>query len=361
MPAAVCAARGFSPPSTKWFRSASLRTRRLEANKKSMALPWFQNNFPLYLAPMAGVTDPIFRTLCKEAGADVMETEFVSAEGVIQAWHRTQRYVVFEEAHRPLGIQVFGAVPEHVAAAARIIVDAVHPDFLDINAGCPVPKVVGRNGGSSLLKDLPLLQEIAAATVKELGDDCPVTAKIRIGWDAGHICATEAALRLQDAGVQALAVHGRTRSQQYGGKADWGVIDACARAVQIPVIGNGDVSTAQDVRQAQETTAVSGVMIGRAAMNAPWIFRQARHYLQTGEIPPAPGNAERIGFMLRHTRMAIESRHYGDELVTMRAMRARLLAYAKGIPGTKALRPALSRVASYAGLEAMLSGLTSLS
>lgn len=320
-----------------------------------MTLPWFNNAFPLYLAPMAGVTDPIFRTLCKEEGADVMETEFVSAEGVIQAWHRTQRYVVFEETHRPLGIQVFGAVPEHVAAAARIIVDALHPDFLDINAGCPVPKVVGRNGGSSLLKDLPLLQRIAATTVKELGEDCPVTAKIRIGWDAEHICALEAAQRLQDAGVQALAVHGRTRSQQYGGKADWNIIDACARAVQIPLIGNGDIATAQDVQQAKEKTTVSGVMIGRAAMNAPWIFRQARHYLQTGEIPPAPSNEERIRFILRHVCMAIESHHYGNELVTMRAMRARILAYAKGIPGTKALRPALSRVAGYAELEDILS------
>lgn len=303
---------------------------------------------------MAGVTDPIFRTLCKEEGADVMETEFVSAEGVIQAWHRTRRYVVFEEAHRPLGIQVFGAVPEHVATAARIITDAVRPDFLDINAGCPVPKVVGRNGGSSLLKDLPLLQRIAAATVRELGDDCPVTAKIRIGWDAEHICALEAAQRLQDAGVQAIAIHGRTRNQQYSGKADWGIIDTCARALQIPVIGNGDLCRAEDVQRVRQQTAVSGVMIGRAAMNAPWIFRRTRHYLQTGELPPPPSTEERVQFILRHTRMAIESRHYGDEPVTMRAMRARLLAYAKGIPGTKPLRPRLARVASLAELEQLL-------
>lgn len=319
-----------------------------------MALPWFDNQFPLYLAPMAGVTDPIFRTLCKEAGADVMETEFVSAEGVLQAWHRNRRYVEFEQEHRPLGIQIFGSVPEHAAAAARIIVDAMHPDFLDINAGCPVPKVVGKNGGSSLLKDLPLLQRIAEAVVKELGDDCPVTTKIRIGWDAEHICALEACSRLQDAGVQSITIHGRTRSQQYGGQADWQIIDECARSVQIPVVGNGDICTPEDVKRARETTAVSGIMIGRAAMNAPWLFARAKHYLATGEIAPEPTPAERINFMIRHTRMALESNHYGDEIFTMRAMRARLLAYAKGIPGTKPLRPLLSRVASLQELQDIL-------
>lgn len=319
-----------------------------------MALPWFDNQFPLYLAPMAGVTDPIFRTLCKEAGADVMETEFVSAEGVLQAWHRNRRYVEFEQEHRPLGIQIFGSVPEHAAAAARIIVDAMHPDFLDINAGCPVPKVVGKNGGSSLLKDLPLLQRIAEAVVKELGNDCPVTTKIRIGWDAEHICALEACSRLQDAGVQSITIHGRTRSQQYGGQADWQIIDACARSVQIPIVGNGDICSPEDVKRARETTAVSGIMIGRAAMNAPWLFARAKHYLNTGEIMEEPTPAERIAFILRHTRMALESRHYGDELVTMRAMRARILAYAKGIPGTKPLRPRLSRVASLQELQDIL-------
>ncbi|MBE6417105.1 MAG: tRNA dihydrouridine synthase DusB [Akkermansiaceae bacterium] len=319
-----------------------------------MALPWFEHKFPLFLAPMAGVTDPIFRTLCKEAGADVMETEFVSAEGVLQAWHRNKKYVEFKQEHRPLGIQIFGSVPEHAAAAARIITDAMQPDFLDINAGCPVPKVVGKNGGSSLLKDLPLLQRIAAAVVNELGQDCPVTAKIRIGWDAEHICAPEACQRLQDAGVQSITIHGRTRSQQYSGQADWQMIDLCAGQCCIPIVGNGDIASPQDVKQARESTAVSGVMIGRAAMNAPWLFARAKKYLESGEIAPEPTPEERIHFMLRHTRMALDSGHYGTEIATMRAMRARLLAYAKGIPGTKAIRPQLSRVGSYAELEDML-------
>ncbi len=319
-----------------------------------MSLPWLSNgSFPLYLAPMAGVTDPIFRSLCKEAGADVMETEFVSSEGVLQAWERNRRYVEFEDAHRPLGVQIFGSVPEHMAAAARIIVDALHPDFLDINAGCPVPKVVGKNGGSSLLKDLPLLQRIAAAVVQELGSDCPVTAKIRIGWDATSINAPESVARLTDAGVQAITIHGRTRSQQYGGSADWELIDRCAQAAGVPIIGNGDITTPEDVLRAR-ATAVRGAMIGRAAMNAPWLFRRAKEALATGSAPPEPTPGERLDFMLRHTRLAIESRHYGEELPTMRAMRARLLAYAKGIPGTKPLRPQLSRVASYAELEEIL-------
>ncbi len=277
-----------------------------------MSLPWLSNgNFPLYLAPMAGVTDPIFRSLCKEAGADVMETEFVSSEGVLQAWERNRRYVEFEDAHRPLGVQIFGSVPEHMAASARIIVDALRPDFLDINAGCPVPKVVGKNGGSSLLKDLPLLQRIAAAVVQELGHDCPVTTKIRIGWDASSINAPEAVARLEDAGVQAITIHGRTRAQQYGGAADWELIDRCAQAAQVPIIGNGDIAMPEDVLRARRT-AVAGVMIGRAAMNAPWLFRRAKAALTTGCAPAEPTAGERLAFMLRHTRLALERHHYGE-------------------------------------------------
>lgn len=322
-------------------------------------LSWFQRpaSFPLYLAPMAGVTDPIFRSICKEAGADIMLTEFVSADGISQAWERNRRYIIFEDAHRPLGIQIFGAQPEQMAAAAARIVQETQPDFIDINAGCPVPKVVGKNGGSSLLKNLPLLQDIAARVVREVGDTCPVTAKIRLGWDAEHINATETVQRLEQAGVQAVTVHGRTRSQQYGGNADWKQIEACTQAVQIPIIGNGDIRTPEDVRRVREGTHIRGIMIGRAAMSAPWIFAQAKRYLRDGLIPPPPTIQERIALMLRHTRMALESGHYGEELPTMRAMRARLLAYAKGIPGAKPLRPALARVASYQELQALLASL----
>ena len=318
-------------------------------------LPWFNGNaFPLYLAPMAGVTDPIFRTLCKELGADILVTEFVSTEGVLQAWERNRRNIEFEPQHRPLGIQIFGANPANMAKASRIIVDAMHPDFLDINCGCPVPKVVGKNGGSSLVKDLPLLSEIARSIVQSVGMDVPVTAKIRLGWDAQTICALETCDRLVQAGISAIAIHGRTRSQQYGGRADWDAIHTCAAACPVPVIGNGDISTPEDVRRIRETTAVSGVMIGRAAMTSPWIFAQTREYLRTGNIPPPPSDSERIAFILRHARLAIDSTRYGDELHTMRMLRSRLIAYGKGLPGGKSLRAQLARVESIGELEGIL-------
>lgn len=322
-----------------------------------MPLPWFDHRFPLYLAPMAGVTDPIFRTLCKEEGADVMVTEFVSSEGVLQAWNRNRRYVSFLQSHRPLGVQLFGSNPSHMAQAARLIVDEMRPDFIDLNAGCPVPKVVGKNGGSSLLKNLPLLQDIAGAVVDILGNDCPVTAKIRIGWDTEHICALEAGQRLQDAGVQALAIHGRTRSQQYGGKADWNIIDACAKTLNIPVIGNGDISSPEDVKTRREHTAVSGLMIGRAAMSSPWIFRQAKEYLRTGKIAEEPTIRQRLQFILRHAHMAVSSGHYGNEASAMRAMRTKLLAYVKNISGSKSIRPQLARVENLEELESLLNAL----
>lgn len=322
-------------------------------------LPYFSDNkFPLYLAPMAGVTDPIFRSLCKELGADVMVTEFVSAEGVLQAWERNRRYVQFVDEHRPLGVQIFGSDPKRMAAAARIIWDAMQPDFIDINAGCPVPKVVGKNGGSSLLKDLALLQSIAAAVQREMEPDCPVCAKIRIGWDCENINALECVQGLQDAGMAAIAVHGRTRSQQYGGKADWDVIRQCAQAVpQTPIIGNGDITSPEQVQQLKEEGLIAGAMIGRAAMASPWIFAQCKHYLQTGQIAEPPTPQQKIELMLRHTRLALESGHYGSELTTMRAMRSRLLSYGKGIPGCKPLRPQLARVACMEELQAILGSL----
>ncbi len=330
----------------------------MPASLSFLPLPAPRADFPLYLAPMAGVTDPIFRSICKEMGADVLMTEFVSAEGVLQAWERNRRYVQFCNEHRPLGVQIFGSKPSNMAAAARIIYDAMQPDFIDINAGCPVTKVVGKNGGSSLLKDLPLLQEIASTVVREMHESCPVTVKIRIGWDADHINALECTQRLSDAGVRAIAIHGRTRSQQYGGSADWSVIEACARALpHLPIIGNGDIRSPEQVRDLRERGAVAAVMIGRAAMNDPWIFSQCRHYLETGIVPPPASAQARLGLMLRHTRLALDSEHYGSTINTMRAMRARLLAYAKGIAGTKPLRPLLSRVESYEQLHEILTPL----
>ena len=207
-------------------------------------LPWFQDQFPVYLAPMAGVTDVSFRTLCKELGADVMVTEFVSAEGIMQADHRTRKYTTFTDEQRPVGVQLFGADGARMGEAAKKIIDWKQPDFIDLNFGCPVNKVVSKNGGSSLLKDCPLLTDTASKIVKAVGDQVPVTGKIRIGWDQQSINAPHVCHLLEDCGIQAVAIHGRTRSQGYRGEADWEVIDECSQSIKVPVIGNGDIDSA---------------------------------------------------------------------------------------------------------------------
>src|SRR3984893_13677207 len=246
-------------------------------------LPWFDEGFPLYLAPMAGVSDKIFRQLCKEYGADVLTTEFVSAEGIFRRNLRTREYLEFDEIERPIGVQLFGANAEHMAEAARQVVDWVGPDFIDLNFGCPVNKVVCKNGGSALLKDCPALQRVAKEVVRAI-EPVPVTAKIRIGWDADSINAVRVAGILVDAGIGAITVHGRTRAQGYSGEADWNVIAEVAAAVSVPVIGNGDLSSAADVARRRSETGIAGAMIGRAAMSAPWIFRDTKSYFATGSI-----------------------------------------------------------------------------
>jgi tRNA-dihydrouridine synthase B len=315
-------------------------------------LRWFgEGCFPLYLAPMAGVTDVLFRQICKELGADVMVTEFVSAEGIMQADQRTRKYTEFSDEQRPLGVQLFGADGERMGEAARKIIDWKQPDFIDINFGCPVNKVVARNGGSSLLKDCPVLAQVASGVVRAVGERVPVTAKIRIGWDVHSINAVEVARILEDCGIAAIAVHGRTRAQGYGGEADWQVIDAVARAVRVPVIGNGDIACGADVALRKRDTAVSGVMIGRAAMQNPWVFREAKHFLLTGNDLPEITLEERWNLVLRHCRMAVDSGRHGSEKQTLTAMRSRLMAYCKGFPGARELRQRLCHVASLTEVE----------
>src|SRR5437588_11477532 len=210
-------------------------------------LAWFSaSSFPLYLAPMAGVSDKIFRQLCKERGADVLVTEFVSAEGVFRRNERTREYLDFDECERPIGVQLFGGNAEHMAEAAKHVVDWVRPDFIDLNFGCPVNKVVAKNGGSALLKDCPTLAAVAAAVVRAVAP-MPVTAKIRIGWDTDSINAPRVARILEETGVLALAVHGRTRAQGYSGSADWNVIGEVVAAVSVPVVGNGDLTSGAEV------------------------------------------------------------------------------------------------------------------
>lgn len=314
-------------------------------------LAWFLQPLPLYLAPMAGVTDSLFRGYCKEFGADVVVTEFVAAEGIFRRNARTLEYLEFEERERPLGVQLFGADPQRLGEAARMALDWKRPDFIDLNFGCPVNKVVCKNGGSALLRDCPLLQKVAAEVVRAVAPH-PVTAKIRIGWDQASINAVSTARILEDCGIQAIAVHGRTKEQGYGGTADWDVIAGVAQAVSIPVIGNGDIASPEDVAE-RRSAGVAGIMIGRAAMSAPWIFHRIKDFLRTGIVPPEPPLVERWAHITRHCRAMVA--RIGRESLAMQFMRSRLMAYSRGFPDAKILRLKFSAIASLSELEDLIS------
>ena len=319
------------------------------------ALPWITpSRFPLYLAPMAGVSDKIFRQFCKERGADVLVTEFVSAEGVFRRNERTREYLDFDECERPIGVQLFGGNAEHMAEAAKHVLDWVRPDFIDLNFGCPVNKVVAKNGGSALLKDCPALAAVAEAVVRAVAP-VPVTAKIRIGWDADSINAARVAHILEDTGIRAVAVHGRTRAQGYSGEADWKVIGEVVQAVSIPVIGNGDLTTGADVIRRRDETGIAGAMIGRAAMSAPWIFNQVKHYLATGEHLASPGMEEKWELIRRHCQLAVEEWGADREDQAIRSLRARLMAYSKAFPRAKLLREKFQHVSSLSDVEEIAS------
>jgi nifR3 family TIM-barrel protein len=313
------------------------------------SLPWF-SHFPLFLAPMAGVSDKVFRQICKEHGADVLTTEFVSSEGIFRRNERTREYLDFDEIERPLGVQLFGADPAHMGEAAAQVIDWVQPDFIDLNFGCPVNKVVAKNGGSALLKDCPTLTSVAAEVVRRCAP-LPVTAKIRIGWDADSINAVRIAKLLEEQGIAAITVHGRTRAQGYSGSADWEVIAAVAGAVSIPVIGNGDLVTPLDVEKRRKETGIAGAMIGRAAMSSPWIFRQTKEYLATGILLPPPPPADKWELIVRHCSRTVEA--WGDEEAAIRSMRARLMAYTKGFPASKLLREKFQHVSFVSEVEAI--------
>jgi tRNA-dihydrouridine synthase B len=299
---------------------------------------------------MAGITDKVFRQICKSYGADVLVTEFVSAEGVFRRNQRTREYVDFDEIERPLGVQLFGADANHMAEAAKQVIDWVAPDFIDLNFGCPVNKVVAKNGGSALLRDCRALSNVAKKVVATVAP-LPVTGKIRIGWDADSINAVRVAGILQECGIAALAVHGRTRAQGYSGEADWRVISEVADAVAIPVIGNGDLCSPADVARRRAETKIAGVMIGRAAMSAPWIFQQIKHYLASNELLPAPELVQRWNIIIEHCRR--HSENWGDEEQAIRSMRARLMAYSKSFPEGKTLREKFQHVSTVAEIEAI--------
>ena len=315
----------------------------------SARLPWFgAGQFPLYLAPMAGFTDSPFRRLCKAQGADVLVTEFANADGLVRGADRVWNDLYFAATERPLGVQIFGGDPDLMAEAARRIEARLHPDFIDINFGCPAKKVTCRNAGSSLLLDLPLLEEIAASIVRAVAT--PVTAKIRIGWDERSIVAVEAARRLEGAGVSALAVHGRTKEQGYRGGADWGVITAVANAVAIPVVGNGSVDSPEMAARLRNETKLAGLMVGRAALGYPWIFREIKAGLAAQPRPPIPTLAERWTAMLTYTDDRLAQLGQDPATANLGGMRAMFKSMVKDLPEAANLRGLLEKVRTRAEL-----------
>jgi tRNA-dihydrouridine synthase B len=305
---------------------------------------------PLYLAPQAGVSESPFRRLCRRFGADVVVSEFVSAEGLRRGSERTHAYLRFADEERPIGVQIFGGDPVAMAEAAALVADVYAPDFLDINFGCPVKKVVTRNGGSGCLRDLDLVERIIRAVNAAI--DIPTTVKIRSGWSEETRNPVEIALRCQDAGAQVLTLHARSRTQMYAGVANWDEIAAVVDALDIPVIGNGDVWSGADALRMRERTGCAGIMIARGSHGAPWIFAQARAALHGLAVPADPPVSERFAIVLEHACNAVAFEN--DETVAMRDFRKHLGWYTKGLPAGKALREELFRVHRLAEAEALL-------
>lgn len=299
----------------------------------------------LILAPMAGVTDLPFRLLCKEQGAALCCMEMVSAKGIYYNNKNTESLLTVDERERPVSLQLFGSDPEIMGAMAAKIQHR-NFDILDINMGCPVPKVVNNGDGSALMKNPVLAGKIIESMVK--ATEKPVTVKIRKGFDDEHINAVEMAHVAQESGAKAVAVHGRTREQYYSGKADWSIIADVKQAVSIPVIGNGDILDARDVIAMKEQTGCDGFMIGRGAQGNPWIFHQILHYFETGELIGKPPMEEMVKTMLRHAKLQIEFK--GDYL-GIREMRKHAAWYTAGYKGASKLRGAINNVESYEDLE----------
>jgi nifR3 family TIM-barrel protein len=305
---------------------------------------------PLYLAPQAGVSESPFRRLCRRFGADVVVSEFVSAEGLRRGSEKTHDYLRFDDEERPIGVQIFGADPAGMAEAAALVEEIYHPDFLDINFGCPVKKVVKRNGGSGCLRDLDLVQDIIRAVSNAI--EIPTTVKIRSGWSDETRNPVEIALRCQEAGARVLTLHARSRTQMYSGHANWDEIAAVVEALDIPVIGNGDVWSGADAVRMREHTGCAGIMIARGSHGAPWIFREARAALNGEPIPAPPDVQERFDVVIEHARNAVLFER--DEQRAMIEFRKHLGWYTKGLPSGKYLREELFRVTSLAQAESLL-------
>jgi nifR3 family TIM-barrel protein len=302
---------------------------------------------PLYLAPMAGVSESPFRRLCRRFGADVVVTEFLSAEGIRRENEATISKLRFGDDERPIGVQIFGADPQAMAEASAFVTDVFQPEFIDINFGCPVKKVVKRNGGSGCLKDLDLVQQIIRAVVKST--HLPVTVKTRSGWSEDTRDPVGIALRMQDAGARAFTLHARTRTQMYSGNARWEEIAAVVQALDVPVLGNGDIKTAQDAVRMHRMTNCAGIMIGRGAFGQPWIFDQTRDLLDGRPMRPDPSVEDRFAIALDHARMAND--YEPDRKGAAIEFRKHLGWYCKGLPGSAELRKKLHAVNSLDEVE----------
>lgn len=306
--------------------------------------------FPLLLAPMEDVSDPPFRVVCKDNGADLMYTEFISSEGLIRDAIKSRQKLDIFDYERPIGIQIFGGDEESLAMAAKIV-DATNPDLLDINFGCPVKKVAGKGAGAGVLKDIDLMVRLTDAVVK--ATSLPVTVKTRLGWDENSKNIEEVAERLQDTGIKALSIHGRTRSQMYKGEADWSLIAKVKNnpRIHIPIFGNGDIDSPQKALEYKERYGVDGIMIGRAAIGYPWIFREIKHYVQTGELMDPPTVEERVEVCRKHLRKSLE---WKGPIVGINEMRRHYANYLKGLPGIKEYRNRLVVLKTMEEVEAVL-------
>lgn len=291
-------------------------------------------NFPLLLAPMEDVSDPPFRMLCKQQGADMMYTEFISSEGLIRDALKSRQKLDIYEKERPVGIQIFGGDLEPMIAAARIV-EETNPDVLDINFGCPVKKVVCKDAGAGILRNIPKMVALTKAIVD--ATNLPVTVKTRLGWDTESIQIEEVAERLQDVGIQALSIHGRTRVQMYKGEADWSLIGAIKNnpRIHIPIFGNGDVDSGHKALEMKNKYGVDGVMIGRASIGYPWIFRDIKAFMETGETPPAPTLQERVAVCRTHL---LEGIAWKGEKLGILEMRRHYTNYFKGYQNIKPYR-----------------------
>jgi tRNA-dihydrouridine synthase B len=294
-------------------------------------------DFPLLLAPMEDVSDPPFRALCKEQGCDMMYTEFISVEGLIRDAEKSVQKLDIYDYERPIGIQIFGAQLDSMMQAARIVEEA-KPEVLDINYGCPVKKVVCKNAGAGILRDIDQMVRLTDAVVKSTS--LPVTVKTRLGWDDNTKYIPEVAERLQDVGIRALAIHGRTRKQMYKGEADWTLIGEIKDnpRIHIPIFGNGDVDSPQKAVEYKQRFGVDGIMIGRASIGYPWIFRDIKHFVRTGQVPPSPDVRERAEAARRHLQFSLEWK--GEKLGVLE-MRRHYANYFRGYPGIRAFRSQL--------------------